>query len=180
MAAGRGGPAAPGAPASPPGGGRAEEPKSALETRSGLLGTPKFRGSFSTNPPPQKEGFVRHSPNKKIWDFFFSWGACRGAERAGPAAPLRPPAEEGARSPNLPSKAGPARSGPPRRPRSPGVLPSLMLTNHTNGLNGLLPSICTLSTHGFTCVPMISFTLAVRKNNNYPHNHYEGREGDKL
>ena len=180
MAAGRGGPAAPGAPASPPGGGRAEEPKSALETRSGLLGTPKFRGSFSTNPPPQKEGFVRHSPNKKYGTFFF-----RGVHAGGPRGQARPPRSaprrrKGRGAQICPRKPVRPARGPPRRPRSPGVLPSLMLTNHTNGLNGLLPSICTLSTHGFTCVPMISFTLAVRKNNNYPHNHYEGREGDKL
>ena len=43
--------------------------------------------------------------------------------------PLRPPTEEAERSPNLPSKVGPACSGPPRRPRSSGVFSSLILTN---------------------------------------------------
>ena len=178
MAAGRGGPAAPGAPASPPGGGRAEEPKSALETRSGLLGTPKFRGSFSTNPPPQKKASLGILLIKNMGLFFFV-GCMQGGREGRPGRPAPPPGGGRGEEPKsaLESRSGP---GPPRRPRSPGVLPSLMLTNHTNGLNGLLPSICTLSTHGFTCVPMISFTLAVRKNNNYPHNHYEGREGDKL
>ena len=112
MAAGRGGPAAPGAPASPPGGGRAEEPKSALETRSGLLGTPKFRGSFSTNPPPQKEGFVRHSPNKKYGTFFF-----RGVHAGGPRGQARPPRSAPRR------RKGRGAQICPRKPVRPGAPP---------------------------------------------------------
>ena len=120
MAAGRGGPAAPGAPASPPGGGRAEEPKSALETRSGLLGTPKFRGSFSTNPPPKKEGFVRHSPNKKIWDFFFV-GCMQGGREGRPGRPAPPPGGGRGEEPKsaLESRSGPL-GAPPQAPQSRG------------------------------------------------------------
>ena len=120
MAAGRGGPAAPGAPASPPGGGRAEEPKSALETRSGLLGTPKFRGSFSTNPPPQKEGFVRHSPNKKYGTFFFV-GCMQGGREGRPGRPAPPPGGGRGEEPKsaLESRSGPL-GAPPQAPQSRG------------------------------------------------------------
>ena len=81
---------------------------------------PRSSGGLSPPiPPPKKKASLGILLIKKYGTFFFSWGACRGAERAGPAAPLRPPAEEGARSPNLPSKAGPAR-GPPAGPAVQG------------------------------------------------------------
>ena len=124
MAAGRGGPAAPGAPASPPGGGRAEEPKSALETRSGLLGTPKFRGSFSTNPPPQKEGFVRHSPNKKYGTFFF-----RGVHAGGPRGQARPPRSAPRRRKGRGAQICPLK---PVRPGAPPQAPQSRGSSFTN------------------------------------------------
>ena len=140
---------------------------------------PRSSGGLSPPiPPPKKKASLGILLIKNMGLFFFV-GCMQGGREGRPGRPAPPPGGGRGEEPKsaLESRSGP---GPPRRPRSPGVLPSLMLTNHTNGLNGLLPSICTLSTHGFTCVPMISFTLAVRKNNNYPHNHYEGREGDKL
>ena len=80
---------------------------------------PRSSGGLSPPiPPPKKKASLGILLIKNM-GLFFSWGACRGAERAGPAAPLRPPAEEGARSPNLPSKAGPAR-GPPAGPAVQG------------------------------------------------------------